>query len=228
MRGFDSVVIVEGPRGGRCRERCGQSSAATTSASVSATPSGPRPRRGAARQVGPAGLARQHQDPAQPDALGGRDIRARIVADHREAEGRQSLAEVRAQRSRGLPEDLGRWLAEDPGRPTGGELEPGDEPAGVEGLALVGQPPRIAMHRQELGATADQPERDVQVPVRQVVARVADHHRADGSGGRAVQPRRRPRDAGRRTRAGRHRRPGRTARSRPGGRRCRRPSPRSP
>ena len=216
MRGFDSVVMVEGPRvrsRSRAPGRCGQSSAATTSASVSAIAVGsPRPRRRQGRQVRGPGLAGQDEDPAQPDPLGRRDVGARVVADHREADGRQPLAQVRAQGGDRLPEDLGRRLAEDPGRlPVANSSPTTNAPAssvaplsvnhhGLRCMARNSAPPRISrkatsMLRNDRSSPAS--------PI--TTARDRSGTRSASASSAADQR------AGPRTRAGRRRRRGRTA-----------------
>ena len=77
------------------RGRCGQSSAATTSASVGAMPSGPRPRGGGAfglAHVLPPGPG----SPAAPPVVR-RHVRPEVVAHHREGRSRPPLPEVGLQ-----------------------------------------------------------------------------------------------------------------------------------
>jgi hypothetical protein len=97
-----------------------------------------------------------------------------VVTDHREQAAGQPLPEVGVEAVDGLAEDDRRGLAERPRRATGRELEADHERPGIEGRAAGGQPPRVPMHREQLGAAPYEPERDVEVAVRQVVARVAD------------------------------------------------------
>ena len=142
----------------------------------------------------------------------------------------QPLAEVRGQPGDRLAEDDRRRLAERL-RPTARSRTRARRrtPPASSVSPLRRQPPRIAMHREQLGAAADQPERDVHVPVRQVVAGVADDDRRDRPGAAGVglvggRRSRWPSNSRRASVGGEHeQRPPRVTAPR-----CRRPWPRSP
>ena len=86
----------------------------------------------------------------------------------------------------------------DPGR----VLEGGHEGARVDRLAPRRVPPAVAVHRDQLGAAADEAEGAVEVLVAQVVGGVAEDHRG-GAGVVGVGAPRAPAADGRRTRAAR-------------------------
>ena len=176
-------------------ERCGQSSAATTSASVAAdavraarTPVR-APSASAAR-----GLARQDEDPAQPDPLRGRDVGPQVVADHRDAPTAGSRSPRSAARSsatawrnttgEGLPQDVARRPRS---RTRARRRTPPASSVSPFGVSHHG----LRCIASELGAAAEMPEGDVEVPVRQVVAGIADDDRRD----RSLAVPRRPRPA---------------------------------
>ncbi len=150
--------MVGGPRGrSGCREGCGQSSAATTSASVAPTPSGPAPRPFVAPASASArvGLAGQDEDPAHADPLRGRDVGAQVVADHRERRAREPLPEVRVQPGDRLAEDLRRRLAEDVRLDPGRELEPDD----VRRRRRASRPSAVSHHGLRCIASSSAPPR---------------------------------------------------------------------
>ncbi len=110
-----------------------------------------------------------------PTSRAPRDVRDRVVPDHGHVVRLEALdAEVRRKAGQRLFEDDRRWLATDHGRPAGRDLEARDKRTRVDRLATRRQPPRVAVHRHELRAAPDRPERDVHVAVAELVAAIAD------------------------------------------------------
>ena len=215
------------------RERCGQSSAATTSASEARRRPGPPPRRGRGSRgrPRPAVLAAQDEDAAQPDALGAGTSAQQVVADHRDVVtggSRSPRSDARAPptacRRRPATACRGRAPAarsRTRGRPRSAGVERGPSGVSHHGLRCIpssSAPPRI------------EPEGAVEVVVGHVLGRVADRRpppTVPGAG--APRPRRRsarcwPSNSRRGVLGGEdveRRGPGRRAR-------CRRPSPTAP
>ena len=162
-------------------EGCGQSSAATTSASdagddVRRRAAGRRPAgRSRATRSCRSGRGSRAGRPAAPPGRPRRDRRRPsprpAAGTRRPRSARRPSSACRKTTGEGLP----RTVALRPGR----ELEADDGGPGVERRPSRRQPPGVAVHGQERGAAADQPERGVEVAVREVVAAVADDHRRD-------------------------------------------------
>ena len=92
---------------------------------------------------------------------------------------RRSTPRSAARPANACSNTTGDGLPQTIGRPAGRDLEARDERTRVERLATRRQPPRVAVHRHELRAAPDRPERDVHVAVAELVAAVADDDRGE-------------------------------------------------
>ena len=157
-------------------EGCDQSSAATTSASDGATACGSRPprpwpwaarERCRARAFRSARGRRAGRRAGRPGRRSGR--RRRPSRSRRDASRSPRPRASRRSASTASEKKAGAGLPMIRARTPAANSSPVDVGARIEGRTVGRQPPRVAVHADQAGTAADQPEGDVEVGVGELV-----------------------------------------------------------